>query len=67
MFKSDNLKFMFGLMCIMLFVIAKPVYAYIDPGAGSMLIQFLVAIALAISFAIKTFWYRLKGLFTRKK
>ena len=41
--------------------------AYIDPGTGSMFIQSLVAAIAGGLFAIKTYWHKLKMIFTRKK
>ena len=41
------------------------VFAYLDPGTGSYLLQLALAGALGASYAVKHFWARLKGLFTR--
>jgi hypothetical protein len=40
---------------------------YIDPGSGSLLLQFLIGIALGISMFFKTIKYKLQSLFGRKK
>ncbi len=40
---------------------------YIDPGTGSLLLQFLIGIALGISMFFKTIKYKLRSLFGRKK
>lgn len=40
--------------------------AYIDPGSGSIIFQAIVGGALAIGVAIKLFWRRIIGLFSRK-
>lgn len=44
-------------------------YAYIDPGAGSVLLQGIVGVFAAIFFAIKLYWHRLLKLlgFGKKK
>jgi hypothetical protein len=34
--------------------------AYLDPGAGSFVLQMLLAGALAVGASIKLFWYRIK-------
>lgn len=34
-------------------------YAYIDPGAGSALIQGLIGIAVGAAVALKLYWHRL--------
>ena len=41
------------------------VFAYLDPGTGSYLLQLALAGVLGASYAIKHFWSRLKGLFSR--
>lgn len=40
-------------------------FGYLDPGAGSMLLQMILAGALGLSFTIKTYWKRIKGFFHR--
>lgn len=40
---------------------------YIDPGTGSLLLQFLIGIALGVSMFFKTIRYKLRSLFGRKK
>jgi hypothetical protein len=40
---------------------------YIDPGTGSLLLQFLIGVALAVSMFFKTIRYKLRSLFGRKK
>jgi hypothetical protein len=40
---------------------------YIDPGTGSLLLQFLIGIALGASMFFKTIRYKLRSLFGRKK
>jgi hypothetical protein len=37
-------------------------YAYIDPGAGSFVVQALVAAAAGVAVAVKVYWRRIKGL-----
>jgi hypothetical protein len=41
------------------------VYAYLDPGTGSYLLQLALAGMLAASYAVKHFWARIKSVFTR--
>lgn len=40
---------------------------YIDPASGSYLVQAIVAGAMGAVFFLKTFWWRIKMFFTRKK
>lgn len=41
------------------------VFLYIDPGTGSYLIQVLAGSLLAIAYAIKVQWRRIKAFFAR--
>jgi len=41
------------------------VFAYLDPGTGSYLLQLALAGALGASYAVRHFWARLKGLVSR--
>ena len=43
-----------------------PVFAYIDPGTGSYVLQLAIAGALGASYAVKHFWYLIKSMFSRK-
>lgn len=42
-------------------------FAYIDPGSGSAIISAIVGIVVAAGLALKTYWYKFKGLFSSKK
>lgn len=46
-----------------LFAFASPVFAYLDPSTGSMVVSAIVGIFASIALAVKTYWYRLKNLF----
>jgi len=43
----------------------RNVYAYLDPGTGSYLLQMLLAALLGGLFAIKIFWRRIIGFFKK--
>jgi len=53
---------------IALFIFINPVYvyAYLDPGTGSMLLQLLIGGVVAAMFTIKIYWYKLKSFIKRK-
>ncbi len=40
--------------------------AYLDPSTGSMIISAIIGIFASIALALKTYWYKLKALFTGK-
>lgn len=57
----------FSLFALYFALIALPAHAYIDPGSGSFIFQVLVGGLLGAAFAVKTFWKRIWGFFSRKK
>lgn len=55
---------------IVFFVLATtvvPVFAYIDPGSGSAIMSLIIGFFVALGLTIKTYWYKLKALFTRPR
>jgi hypothetical protein len=52
---------------IILLFIPFAANAYIDPGSGSAIMSAIIGAFVAIGIAIKTYWYKLKSLFTGKK
>jgi hypothetical protein len=51
----------------LVFLVAAPAYAYIDPGTGSMLVQAALAIIAAALVAGRSAWDRVKSLFSRRR
>ena len=45
----------------------QPALAYIDPGSGSAIMSAVIGFFVASGLVIKTYWYKLKSLFTGKK
>ena len=43
---------------------SQDVHAYIDPGTGSLIIQFLIASAVGALFLIKVYWNKVKAFFS---
>ena len=41
-------------------------HAYLDPGAGSIILQGLIAAVAAGLVVIKTYWYKIKTFFGKK-
>ncbi|MBN1614011.1 MAG: hypothetical protein JW950_06050 [Deltaproteobacteria bacterium] len=54
-----------GTVLFLSLVCASPACAYLDPGAGSMIVQVVIAAIAAVSVSIGVFWKRLKSLFGR--
>jgi hypothetical protein len=41
--------------------------AYIDPGSGSAIMSAIIGFFVAIAMVVKTYWYKIKSLFTGSK
>ena len=52
-----------GLLTFALLVWSQPVYAYIDHGTGSMLLQGLLAGVAGLVVVLKLYWYKIKNYF----
>ncbi len=48
------------LLLICALLLAPNVWAYLDPGTGSMLLQVVLGGIAAIGVALKIFWHRIK-------
>jgi len=53
-----------GLTALLLCLPASA-FAYLDPSTGSMVVSAIVGIFASIALAVKTYWYKIKGLFKR--
>jgi hypothetical protein len=42
-------------------ILPPPVFAYVDPGSGSYLLQVFIAGVAAASLSLKLFWTRIKA------
>ena len=51
------------LACWWVLVIAPPAEAYIDPSAGGMLVQLLLAGTAGVAVLVKLMWSRIKRVF----
>jgi hypothetical protein len=45
---------------------ASPAYAYLDPGFASMVLSAIIGLFATAALAVKTYWYKLKRLFTKR-
>jgi len=50
-----------------LFMLSDSVFAYLDPGTGSMLVQLLVGGFAAVGVALKLYWHRILRLLRIRK
>jgi membrane-anchored glycerophosphoryl diester phosphodiesterase (GDPDase) len=49
------------IVCLIIFINAYFVSAYLDPGTGSMIIQILIGGIVATGIFVKTKWYQIKS------
>jgi len=54
------------LMLISVGLMTMPAHAYIDPGTGGVLISSIIGFFVAIGVLVKTYWYKLKSIFSSK-
>jgi hypothetical protein len=48
-------------------ILTSPAFAYIDPGSGSAIMSAIIGFFVASGIAIKTYWYKIKSIFTSSK
>ena len=58
------MKFIATFLLLMVFT---DVYAYLDPGTGSMLLQVILGGVAAVGVAIKLYWHKLRAAFGAPK
>ena len=58
---------LFSTLVALLVLWIPPAMAYIDPGSGSAVMSAIIGFFVAAGLVIKTYWYKLKGLFFGKK
>ena len=51
------------LLIISVLILPRTICAYIDPGTGSYVFQILIAALVAVGFALKIFWSKIKNIF----
>ena len=55
-----SMKFICAVIGSVLALSAEPVFAYLDPGTGSMLLQVILGGVAAIGVALKLFWHKIR-------
>ncbi len=58
---ADSLVF----VSLLLFASTQVAHAYVDPGTGSYVIQLIIAAIAGLAFAVRIYWGRIKGFFSR--
>jgi len=54
-------------MTVLVLLVSRSAYAYLDPGTGSMLVQGLLAAIAVASAAVAAFWTRLRQFFSGRR
>ena len=62
-----NRKTLSILITLSLAGFAPPVFAYLDPSTGSMILSAIVGLFATMALAVKTYWYKLKAFFRRDR
>lgn len=65
--RSSKILLMVSLILGFSLVVIPVANAYMDPGSGSFIIQMLIGASLGAAVAIKVFWRRIVGFFSRKR
>jgi len=58
-----DIKSIFVVLAVFYLVLTREVYAYLDPGTGSYILQLVIAGILGGLFAVKMFWVKVKSFF----
>lgn len=53
------------LLTAALLLASPSAFAYLDPSTGSMVVSAIVGIFASIALAVKTYWYKIKGWFSK--
>ena len=56
-----------GAAVLIMLACAGPAYAYLDPGAGSLILQGLIAGIVAVGVGVRIYWHRLLRLLGIRK
>ena len=51
----------FFLVIISMTGFSQPVYAYLDPSTGSMLISAVIGMFATVGLVLKTYWYKVQS------
>ena len=54
-------------LTIVTLLFSAPALAYIDPGSGSAILSAIAGLLVAVTIAVKSYWYKLKSFFTGSK
>ncbi len=55
------MRHLFMMVALVMLLAEQDAHAYLDPGTGSLILQFLAGIALVVVLTVKTWWHQLKN------
>ncbi len=61
--KFTRAKMMTILLGIFYLIFPRAIYAYLDPGTGSYILQIVLAAFVGVAFTIKIYWVKVKTFF----
>ena len=67
MFKIYKKIFKFTLILLLLTFYTNPVFAYLDPGTGNIILQAIIGAIAAGATFISVYWQKLKDFFKKNK
>ena len=53
-------------MALFAVLFPRDVHAYLDPGAGSLVFQTVIATAVTVAYGIRIYWSKLKSALARR-
>jgi hypothetical protein len=56
---------LFTLITLSLLLSARNAFAYVDPGTGSYILQFIIAGLLGVAFVFKGFWRNIREFWAK--
>jgi hypothetical protein len=59
----SNIKY---IVIVMIFLLSRSAYAYLDMGTGSYIIQLILAGVFTSLYFIKLYWFKLVSFFSKK-
>lgn len=62
---SRKLIRLFVIASMLLLILIRDSFAYVDPGTGSYILQLGIACLLGVAFAVKGFWRDIKAFFSK--
>lgn len=52
---------------LMTFFLPRSAHAYLDPGTGSLILQIIIGVVIAVGATVKFYWYRITKVFRNRK